>query len=552
MIGVPKEDAAAGSGGSINGEAGAAGDGAAAGKNGSNAAAGEGGAATGPCDLVLRGQLLSPGKAPVARAELKLNGEASRSVRTDANGRYELTGLCPGDYTLTPVCFESAIELELDANTTQDFSAEPGNCDEAALAPRVLEVIFDPVASRDGAALQRLSSVLAVDAPDELAVAFADALRAATNGHVQPSPAWVSSPMDFPPLLDGFRYTNESYADCLADTDACHADVAVDYAALEAELSLCDAVFENDADEVWLMGGPGFGFAPLHVLTCEQGELKKKIDLVGLSYERGLTGFLADYQARVDQALVAALGAPELGDNPYGWFTRREGCGGVNMPPNSSEAVFDTRTKATSFCDAFFDYPFGKVPSGDARATDCTAWGCDEIGFRRYWLAHLPRGLWLDDAGRFNDFWRYVLRPEERLELPSPQVTCSSEYLPGWCQNLRDRDHGHCNQGEWATDGKTRGYVELLFRPPQVVTSVTLYDRACDEQVLAGHVEFSNGDDDQKFGELEATGQEPKVVSWDPKLLTGLRIFIDKSIPTEPGRATNPGFGDVSVAATDP
>jgi hypothetical protein len=151
----------------------------------------------------------------------------------------------------------------------------------------------------------------------------------------------------------------------------------------------------------------------------------------------------------------------------------------------------------------------------------------------------LPQGHGLDQDGKQTDFWRYILRPDDRSA--QKPVVCSSSYAPGWCDQISDGIHGECNTGEWATANASTGWVELLFPAPKAITHVQLYDRACAEHVLSGHLEFSDGSS-LSFGALEDSGLEPTVLPFPEKQLSSVRAVIDQS---EGG--PNPGFGEIVV-----
>jgi hypothetical protein len=524
------------------------------------------GASTG-CSLQISGAVVSLRAHPIAFAQLKLSGPREATTRSDENGHYVFSGLCAGKYQVTPVCLTSSVSFDLTEDRTLDFAGEPGKCDLTALKPRLKWVMFDPVASEKDGIPQRLTTTLEIPAPERTGMEFYDSLVALTNGHVQPQTKayTITHAYEFPLLADGYRYTKEEYASCLANPSLCHAEVELDYDALVQGDALCESVAQENVDEIWLLGAAHFGLAPLKTISCpvviDGKYVDKKVDLVGLHYDRlepppapegvpGPLGMMSDYQARALAALVQTFG-PVPGDssNPLGWFTQvlgqtpdatASGCGGLDFPPNGRQAGrFDDTRSRPSFCNAFGATAQTSAPLGAAVATSCAAWGCTELGYRRYWLSHLPRASWLDKQGRLNDYWRYVIRATERADPNASAVTCSSEYEPGWCARAVDGKNGSCNDGEWATASETTGQVELLFRPPRFVTSVALYDRACNEQVKAGHLEFSDGSEDIPFSMLENSGRQATTLSFEPKQLTGLRVVIDQ------GELTNPGIGEI-------
>ncbi len=120
---------------------------------------------------------------------------------------------------------------------------------------------------------------------------------------------------------------------------------------------------------------------------------------------------------------------------------------------------------------------------------------------------------------------------------PAP-ISCSSEFSSGWCQTVTDGVHGVCNSNEWATAGQPTGYVEFHFSPAKTVSAVTLYDRACPEQVTSGHIDVGNAT--YSFGALEDTGTTGTRVAITPQSITALRVYIDSSTG-----GANPGLGEV-------
>jgi hypothetical protein len=70
---------------------------------------------------------------------------------------------------------------------------------------------------------------------------------------------------------------------------------------------------------------------------------------------------------------------------------------------------------------------------------------------------------------------------------------------------------------------------------------VTIYDRACDEQVLSGHVEFSDGSASIPFGALENSGANGTTLTFAAKTLSWVKVVIDQS------SGGNPGLGEIEL-----
>lgn len=523
----------------------------ASGGQGGDAPSGEhaGGQAPGTsCTLELSGHVKVPRGAAVVGMDVALSGRAGAHTATGIDGDYVFARLCPGTYVVTPSCGASAVELELDADQTVDFTNAAYGCDSDVVEPRVLVVILDPTATPDGVSPpERLSTALGLGGPsDRFALSFMDAVTGATNGHVRPNGQGVTGSLQFPPLVGGFRYTPESFAACRNGAADCKAE-AIDYQALDQELGLCELVEDEGIDQIWVYGVDRFNMPRVGSLTCQlwvDGSLTPQVlDVFGLRYDRGVSSFLADFQAAVDAELWSVF--PNVpGDpvkNPYGLFL--QACGSVAQAPNSNELDrFDVASTVPSFCDAFQSYPL--APPLPLRPLGCAAWGCTEDGYRRYWFSRLPRRRWFDSQGRYSDFWRSALL-NLHVAKPDINVTCSSSDARGACQHVNDGQHGSCGVGDWGTLEQPTGWVEYQFASPRQVSEIFLYDRACGSQVLSGHVEFSDASPPLPFGALEQSGSDYLGLHFAPKLLTGLRVSIDSSNSDDSGHG--PGFGEISL-----
>ncbi len=143
-----------------------------------------------------------------------------------------------------------------------------------------------------------------------------------------------------------------------------------------------------------------------------------------------------------------------------------------------------------------------------------------------------------------------VLTPEEIHDVAGldPDQTgrvvgfqCSTQYQSGWCERVMDGVHGTCNWGEWATLSQPTGWVLMNLDLPTEITSVELWDRACGEQVTAGHLEFSDGST-VPFGQLEDTGQTSTKVTFSPRTTTFVKVVIDESI-----NGAGVGLGEIVI-----
>lgn len=541
---------------------------AAAGWAGSAGSAGAGPSCT-TGSLEIRGHVRSPRGVPIPDVKLTLIGQTNAIATTDSKGEYAFSQVCPGAMILTPsreglrFCNESASYLNLTASIDEDFTGSVSGCAPPEIPLRVGIIVFDPPMHDTSSAARRLSTVMGWQDPLELAQQYRRAIEAITNGRVRYNVARIQLIEKFPKKAGGIDYTETTYRQCLADpATACLVPDAADYSAISDAAGICDDINLGVIDEAWLLGGPYFGFAlgqrlaPRELATSDWpmigSSCRRVTNVFGFSYERqldvmlgglqGLAESVVDklYGGRDSNGVNSAFDRFELVDQLAPNLTK-SGCGGFGYAPNASQPeVYDSQTMVKTFCDDFYDYPL-QSGLGDANQTiNCEAWGCSKTGYHRYWLRHLPAARGTAPDGKLADWWRYLYYPDDVIATKG--ITCSSSYATGWCGAVADGVHGTCNVGEWATAHQSTGWVQFAWAAPKTVSSVMLYDRGCEEQVVRGHLEFSDGSIAQAFGILEDSGTTPTTIPFAPKTLQWLRVVIDESTGGD-----NPGFGEISI-----
>ena len=532
--------------------------------------------------LEVRGRVVSPTGEPLQGVRLSLSGQSNTTTLTDEKGQYFFNQICPGTYTLVPsradlrFCSEQATLPNLTQSVDEDFTGSTNGCQTPEIAQRVAIFIFDPFVASSAGTRERLSKVNHWQDPSGLADQYRRTIETVTNGRIQYQLVNSLAVDAFPPKGDGFAYTEESYAKCLADSASCHKFDEADYQQLANDQGICDLVNAGTIDEVWLLGGPYFGFTLLQRLgpvaasapllyTLETGCMRA-INVLGFSYERELDAFLYGLHEKAENILDPLFQGWNYDSLGTTWnrYTHVRlmsatypvsGCGGHGYPPNASQSgQYDNTAFVDSYCDNFYADPISTGVTAPLKPVNCEAWGCSGLGFDRYWFRHLPALKGVDSDGMLADWWRYLLYPDDATAKPRAAsgassnpgklalVTCSGSYASGWCNNVTDDHHGECNSNEWATPNLPTGWVEFSWPDAIEVSSVTLYDRACSEQVISGHLEFSDGSLKIGFGPLEDKGLIPEEKKFDnPKRLTWLRVVIDASY------GDNPGFGEISI-----
>lgn len=511
--------------------------------------------------LTVRGRVTSPTGTPLSGVTVKLTGASTKTVTTGASGAYSFTALGSGAYTVTPTktglrfCTASASLPKLRGDAVEDFSGSAGGCQSAVHTRNASVVIFDPLITKPDGTKVTLSSYKNWEDPAQQIERFKRSIQSITNGRVKYNVVKTTIVNAFPAKADGFQYTQASYLACLADSNQCHMPDGADVLKILSDRGVCNDLNAGTTNELWAFGGPYFGFyesqlagpkgfwfnsPPLEGSTCN-----KLLPIMGFNYERSLQEMVHDMMHRTEATMSRVYGswAENRMNNNFDKFAlvaaqspsfNYSGCGNGHWAPNST-SDYDYANPATvaSFCDDFFNYPNLKPPATALKNITCNAWGCDELGYYRYFFQHLPKASGNGPDGKFNDWWRYVAKPND-VFLTDP-MTCSSEYASGWCNMLVDGAHGECNVGEWATASLPTGWAKLSFGTSKQITSVTVFDRACDEQVLAGHLEFSDGSPNISFGALENSGTTGTKLTFASKSLTWVKVVIDQSSGGNPG-----------------
>jgi hypothetical protein len=307
-------------------------------------------------------------------------------------------------------------------------------------------------------------------------------------------------------------------------------------------------------DELWLFGGPYFGFYESQLAgpkaftynspPLEGSSCNKLLPMMGFNYERSLGEMVHDFMHRTEATMSRVYGGWHMDALYHNWDKfglvdfqsplPYSGCGSAHFAPNStSDYDYGNPGSVQTYCDDFFNYPNLKPPTQALKTITCATWGCDELGYYRWNLQHVPKGSGTGPDFKFNDWWRYLTNPNDVFL--TDIASCSSEVEPGVCQGVVDGFHGACNQGEWATASLPTGWAKITWPTARSVSSVTVYDRACDEQVLSGHLEFSNGSPNIPFGTLENTGTTGTKLTFPTRSLTWVKVVIEQSSGVNPG-----------------
>ncbi|MGC4091205.1 MAG: carboxypeptidase-like regulatory domain-containing protein [Polyangiaceae bacterium] len=516
----------------------------------------------------LSGSVMTADGLGISGVTVKITGKASKQVTTDANGTYSFTGLASGSYTVSTTKTNCSFTptsktLTLSANTVVGFVGSGTGCVvSATFNKKVYALIYNPNVTVNGVT-KTLTQHLGWDDPDTLFANYISWMKTTSNNRLNYTIATRKLVSDWPVKTDGFKYDQNTYLN-VCDYEHgtnCHDPDSADIPKMLTDNQICEALNAGTIDELWLMGGPYFG-TPESSLAGPKGydyngpwfdatTCNKLMPIMGFSYKEGLPNMIHDFGHRTEATMSRVMGGWHEDSianmwNRFGLVKAQSpsfnyaGCGSVHQPPNSAgaEYIYDIATPVNSFCDDFLGYPTVHTPSTVLKSTTCSAWGCTDIGYYRWWLQHLPKVAGFGPDDKLADWWRYAVDPN--TVFLTDRNVCSSEYSGGWCQGVSDGTHGTCNNGEWATAGVSTGNVQVNFKSARTVSSVTIYDRACPERVLSGRLQLSDGTT-FSFGALEDTGTTGTTLTFSSRSLTWVKVFIDSS------DGGNPGIGEITV-----
>ncbi len=239
---------------------------------------------------------------------------------------------------------------------------------------------------------------------------------------------------------DGFTYDESSYLACLNDQTKCHNPDIINYQRMLSDYGICDAFNQGQFDEVWLFGAPWFGFyestlagpnafnynsPPVTNTACN-----KLLPIMGFSYERDMSEMIHDFGHRTESTMMRVFG-----DSLYDWHSKvnndwdrfamitayqpqfgYSGCGDIHYPPNASQSIaydYSNTGSVPSICDEFYRYPAISESENAQKPVSCSSWGCSDVGNYRYWFSHLPSARGNTTGDRLNDWWYYMVNPND-------------------------------------------------------------------------------------------------------------------------------------------
>ncbi len=280
-----------------------------------------------------------------------------------------------------------------------------------------------PVPSEGG---RRLTEIFGWNDPDCLARQYIADLEYASGGYVRYRIVERIDADWFPPKIDGFRYTGESYVAAWRSRRM-HEPDRIDYVAQVRVFDLIGRYERGEFDEVWFFSFPYAGdyestMVGRNAFWCnsppvpETGHCSGRFVIMAFNYERGVDCMLENFGHRVESIMRRVFAAHPPQQNLWDLFTRYDQthpdqahCGNVHFAPNS-ERDYDwgNPRPVISYCDDWLTFP--ELP-GRARWVDCREWGGGDMRLHHlWWLSHLPC-VSGETFGVSNNWWSYVIDP---------------------------------------------------------------------------------------------------------------------------------------------
>lgn len=302
---------------------------------------------------------------------------------------------------------------------------------------KALVLIFDPMLDNGMTVSEYLASTgerLPYDQQIEEGIDF---FIAASRNRLQYEVVETIELNHFPVKEDGFQYDSESYFAVINQQTPPHMPDIADYYAFlnDPALDICGKFNRGEIDELWLFGGPWFGFyesamasypggpgfwvngPTLHETACE-----------GL-LPIGIPG-AHTFGHRMESTMTYVYGIWEQNSMAHNWNRfglegahspdfNRFGCGSVHYAPNATTPDHDYDFGLTnyvySYCHDFSNYPNLSNPGSVARLINCEEWGCTTAGYEMWWWQNLPHFIGRGPDTKLNDWWQYLVLPSSAL-----------------------------------------------------------------------------------------------------------------------------------------
>jgi len=239
----------------------------------------------------------------------------------------------------------------------------------------------------------------------------------------------------WPVKTDGFQYTEQEYLDVIHGNSQHHEPDFADYYQFlnDEKLDVCGKLNRNEIDEVWLFGGPWFGFYESTMASHPGGpgfwvngptfyetNCKKLLPV-------GIPG-AHTFGHRFESTMQFVYGSWEQNNNSHRWnqFGLEKahspsfstfGCGSVHYAPNAlnnnDDYDFNLTNYVSSNCNSFMINPNTRQPIPAPELINCEEWGCTTSGYEMWWWKHIPNYSNRGYDTKLNNWWTYFIDPNK-------------------------------------------------------------------------------------------------------------------------------------------
>ena len=157
---------------------------------------------------------------------------------------------------------------------------------------------------------------------DDLIPQYVDAMRKASQDILKYQVAEKLEVPEYPVLVDGRQYTDTTFTGVLADSRTALRDAhgnfpLADYEQIIQKFDVMQKVESEQIDEVWMFGGPYFGFYESRMVGkgafwCNGPGIEqecRRFVIMGFNYERDVKEMVHDYGHRSESVLAKHFGS---------------------------------------------------------------------------------------------------------------------------------------------------------------------------------------------------------------------------------------------------
>lgn len=291
---------------------------------------------------------------------------------------------------------------------------------------KTLVIVYDPV--MDPTTGRKLSEYLHWNPVEDLAKGFMSDIVESSGGLARYQVVQRIDVDGFPPKVDGFEYSPQSYLDVIRGASRPRLPAEVSYYAIIDRFEILQRVASRETDEVWvfsfphagfyesIMGGPGAFWCNAPPLKNTEAATRRFI-IMGFSFERGVGEMLENMGHRAESIMEKTFEGHTGEDNLWRRFIRYQktapgmaALGNIHFAPNSQKDYdWNNPDPVLSECDDWlYNFPDFK---GVVRTVTAAEWGNGDIRrHHKWWFKHIPRVAGSRN-GIDHNWWQYIMDP---------------------------------------------------------------------------------------------------------------------------------------------